>query len=85
MYKKTIIASLLALVWISGFGQEDNDMLYIFPSKDVYETGEDMWFKAYLMDRQTLALSLIMKESRSTFYRNLAPKHLGHLIFKGIS
>ena len=32
-------------------------MLYIFPSKDVYETGEDMWFKAYLMDRQTLALS----------------------------
>lgn len=57
MYKKTIIASLLALVWISGFGQEDNDMLYIFPSKDVYETGEDMWFKAYLMDKQTLALS----------------------------
>lgn len=57
MYKKTIIASLLALVLVPGFGQEDNDMLYIFPSKDVYETGEDMWFKAYLMDRQTLALS----------------------------
>lgn len=57
MYKRTIIASLLALVLVPGFGQEDNDMLYIFPSKDVYETGEDMWFKAYLMDRQTLALS----------------------------
>ena len=57
MFKKAIIALLLALVWMTGLGQEDSDMLYIFPSKDVYETGEDMWFKAYLMDRQTLALS----------------------------
>ena len=64
MYKKTIIVSLLSLIWISGFGQEDNDMLYIFPSKEIYETGEDMWFKAYLMDRQTLALS----EKSQTLY-----------------
>ena len=32
-------------------------MVYIFPSKEISETGEDLWFKAYLMDRQTMALS----------------------------
>lgn len=55
--KRTIITSLFALVCMTGLGQEDSDLLYIFPSKEIYETGEDMWFKAYLMDRQTLALS----------------------------
>ena len=55
--KRTIITSLFALVCMTGVGQEDSDLLYIFPSKEIYETGEDMWFKAYLMDRQTLALS----------------------------
>ena len=57
MNKKAIITSLLALIWIPFWGQENSDFLYIFPSKEIYETGEDMWFKAYLMDRQTLALS----------------------------
>jgi uncharacterized protein YfaS (alpha-2-macroglobulin family) len=42
---------------MTGLAQEDNDLLYIFPSKEVYEAGEDLWFKAYLMDRQTLVLS----------------------------
>ena len=57
MIKKSIITTLLFLVCLNGMAQEDNDLLYIFPSKEVYETGEDLWFKAYLMDRQTLALS----------------------------
>ena len=33
------------------------DFVYIFPSKEIAETGEDLFFKAYLMDRQTMALS----------------------------
>jgi hypothetical protein len=57
MIKKSIITTLLFLVALTGLAQEDCDLLYIQPSKEVYETGEDLWFKAYLMDRQTLALS----------------------------
>lgn len=57
MNKISIITTLLLLATMTGQAQEDNDLLYIFPSKEVYETGEDLWFKAYLMDRQTLALS----------------------------
>ena len=58
MNKRSVITTLLALIaTMAGTAQENNDLLYIFPSKEVYETGEDLWFKAYLMDRQTLALS----------------------------
>lgn len=45
------------MFWVCQVTAQTTDMLYIFPNKDIYETGEDMWFKAYLMDRQTLALS----------------------------
>ena len=41
--KKNIITSLLALVCMMGVGQEKSDLLYIFPSKEIYETGENMW------------------------------------------
>lgn len=33
------------------------DMLYLLPNKDVYETCEDMWFKAWLFDRVQMSLS----------------------------
>ena len=33
------------------------DFIYLLPSKEIAETGEDLFFKAWLMDRQTLALS----------------------------
>ena len=33
------------------------DFLYIMPSKEIAETGEDFFFKAYQMDKQTFALS----------------------------
>jgi len=64
MNKKSIITTLLLLTTMAGQAQENDDLLYIFPSKEVYETGEDLWFKAYLMDRQTLALS----ENSQTLY-----------------
>ena len=35
----------------------NRDIVYLLPSKEICETGEDMWFKAYLIDKQTLALS----------------------------
>ena len=33
------------------------DFVYLFPSKEIAETGEDLFFKAYLLNRQTMALS----------------------------
>ncbi len=39
------------------FANGNRDIVYLLPSKEICETGEDMWFKAYLMDWQNLALS----------------------------
>lgn len=33
------------------------DFLYLMPSKEIAETGEDFYFKAYQMDKQTFTLS----------------------------
>lgn len=33
------------------------DFVYLLPSKEIAETGEDLWFKAYLINSQTLAPS----------------------------
>ena len=44
--------------WIST--RADNrpeEMIYLQISKGIYETGEDLWFKAYVLDAQTLSLS----------------------------
>ena len=41
----------------TGFPALAQDFVYLFPSKEIAETGEDLFFKAYLMDRQTLVLS----------------------------
>jgi len=37
------------------------EIAYIQTSKDIYETGEDLWFKVYLLDAQTLIPSLRSK------------------------
>ena len=37
--KKLKTSMLLFLICLTGMAQEDNDVLYIFPSKEVYETG----------------------------------------------
>ena len=41
----------------NAFANRNCDIVYLLPSKEICETGEDLWFKAYLMDKQTLALS----------------------------
>ena len=46
------------------------DQPYMLFSKGVYETGEDMWFKAWLFDRSLLTLS---NRSRTLFLRIYDP------------
>jgi hypothetical protein len=51
-------ALLMVLPALPATGQGSaEDFVYILPSKEIAETGEDLFFKAYLMDRQTMALS----------------------------
>jgi len=42
-------------------GNSPPEIAYIQTSKDIYETGEDLWFKVYLLDAQTLVPSLRSK------------------------
>src|ERR1035437_8806144 len=37
------------------------ELAYIQTSKDIYETGEDLWFKVYLLDAQYLVPSEMSK------------------------
>jgi len=37
------------------------ELAYIQTSKDIYETGEDLWFKVYLLDSQYLVPSLLSR------------------------
>ena len=36
---------------------ESRELVYLQTDKGIYETGEDLWFKTYVMDAQSLALS----------------------------
>ena len=51
------ILTFFAALQIATAAAQMQDFVYILPSKEIAETGEDLWFKAYLMDRQTFALS----------------------------
>lgn len=39
------------------FSVRPSELLYFQTSKDIYETGEDLWFKAYQLDAQSFGLS----------------------------
>lgn len=39
------------------FGGRPAEIVYLQTSKGIYETGEDLWFKAYQLDAQSLAFS----------------------------
>ena len=52
--KSILTAFILACAVLPA---EAQDFIYLLPSKEIAETGEDLFFKAYLMDRQTMALS----------------------------
>ncbi|MBR4620864.1 MAG: hypothetical protein IKO46_07760 [Salinivirgaceae bacterium] len=53
--KRLILVTIVAAFKFAATAAQD--FVYILPSKEIAETGEDLWFKAYLMDRQTFALS----------------------------
>ena len=42
---------------VAQIDTEAHDFVYLLPSKEISETGEDLWFKAYLINSQTLAPS----------------------------
>ena len=55
MIRKRFLPVLLTVC--TAFPVAAQDFIYLLPSKEIAETGEDLFFKAYLMDKQTLALS----------------------------
>ncbi|MBR5958556.1 MAG: hypothetical protein IKZ99_09345 [Salinivirgaceae bacterium] len=57
MKKATFILSISIIAMLAALTATAQDFVYILPSKEIAETSEDLWFKAYLMDRQTFALS----------------------------
>jgi hypothetical protein len=55
-----------------------SELIYLQTSKGIYETGEDLWFKAYILDAQhfipsglskTLYLQLMNEETRQVFWQ----------------
>src|ERR1035437_8248747 len=52
---------------------------YIQTNKDIYETGEDLWFKVYLLNSQTLIPSLLSK----TLYLQLVKEDSKKIVWQG--
>ena len=50
---------------------ESRELVYLQTDKGIYETGEDLWFKTYVMDAQNLALS---ERSKTLFVEMLNAK-----------
>lgn len=57
LYAQSGTDSLLA-----SFAQKGStyppELIYIQTSKDIYETGEDLWFKAYQLDAQSFGAGM---------------------------
>ncbi|WP_294628342.1 hypothetical protein [uncultured Bacteroides sp.] len=62
-----LISSLFAHSQPGGLSV-NREMIYLQTDKGIYETGEDLWFKAYVLNDRTLALS---GESRTLFVEML--------------
>lgn len=59
-YLRLLLVFLVISAVTSVMAQTDtepHDFVYLLPSKEISETGEDLWFKAYLINSQTLAPS----------------------------
>jgi hypothetical protein len=54
------------------------ELPYIQTSKDIYETGEDLWFKVYLLDAQYLIPSLLSK----TLYLQLLNEYTKKVVWE---
>ena len=58
--------------------QQSTELIYLQTSKGIYEAGEDLWFKAYILDAQhfipsdlskTLYLQIMNEETRQIFWQ----------------
>ena len=50
---------------------ESRELVYLQTDKGIYETGEDLWFKAYQLDVQTFGLS---DKSKTLYLQMINPK-----------
>lgn len=57
--------------WKDKITHYPSELIYIQTSKGIYETGEDLWFKAYQLDAQTLGLS---SQSRTLYLQMIGEK-----------
>lgn len=55
---------------IKHFSTKPSDVIYLQPSKGIYETGEDLWFKAYQFDARTFGVSA---EGKTLYLQMIAP------------
>ncbi|MDL2278280.1 hypothetical protein LJC57_06770 [Parabacteroides sp. OttesenSCG-928-G07] len=56
---------------VENTNNRPSEIIYLQPSKGIYETGEDLWFKAYLLDAQTFELS----NRSQTLYLQMSDKN----------
>ena len=55
---RNLFLLLVSCFSIAGHSQNVSlELVYLQTDKGIYETGEDLWFKTYVMDAQSLALS----------------------------
>ena len=57
MNVKHFLLSLVSCFSIAVHSQNVSlELVYLQTDKGIYETGEDLWFKTYVMDAQSLAV-----------------------------
>ena len=44
----SVMAQTDSIMDCYAFANRNRDIVYLLPSKEICETGEDLWFKAYL-------------------------------------
>ena len=57
---------------------QPSELIYLQASKGIYETGEDLWFKAYILDAQYLTPSGLSK----TLYLQLIQENTGNIFWQ---
>jgi hypothetical protein len=68
----------LVLYTDSILEKQPTELCYIQTTKDIYETGEDLWFKVYVLDKQFLTPSLLSR----TLYLQLINEKSGKISWK---
>ena len=59
-------------------GNRPAEIIYLQTSKGIYESGEDLWFKAYLLDAQSLLISICSQ----TLYLQMSCENSGKVVWQ---